>query len=104
MMRSGQLKSSIAQPEVKNIGWETIVARKPAALMLFSIADAVPTATGVTIERIGGLGAARVMRIARSERCCGLSSARKMTCALRAKDSMSVEYASRPERTFRLMT
>src|SRR5437899_12227793 len=44
------------------------------------------------------------MRTAKSPRCCAVSSARKMTCALRANDSISVEYANRPARTLRLMT
>ena len=56
------------------------------------------------MERMGGFGARRAIRTAMSARCCGVSSARKITCALRAKDSMSVEYASRPERTLRLIT
>src|SRR3984893_13510892 len=55
--RSGQLKSSTAQPSVRNMGWETIVAFSPAAFRLASSAAAVPTATGVTMEQIGGLAA-----------------------------------------------
>ncbi len=39
MIRSGQLKSSTAQPSVKNIGCDTIVACNPASLMaLFQLA------------------------------------------------------------------
>src|SRR6266480_5173687 len=104
MMRSGQLKSSTAHPAVKNIGCETITAFSPASWIFFSSASPVPTETGVTIERMGGLETAFEIRKARSGRCCGVSSARKITPDLRAKDSTSVEYASRPERTFRLMT
>ena len=59
--------------------------------MLFSRALAVPTETGVTMVRIGGLGASRAMRMATSVRLSALSSARKITGVLRANDSMSVE-------------
>src|ERR1700758_1645385 len=65
---------------------------------------AVPTATGVTIDKIGGLGAIRAISVASSARCTGESSARKITWALRENDSMSVEYARRPARTLRLIT
>ena len=50
---------------------------------------AVPTETGVTMVRIGGLGASRAMRTTMSFRLSALSSARKITLVLRANDSMS---------------
>src|SRR6185437_5777480 len=103
-MRSGQLKSSTAPPAVKKTGCETMTAFSPASCSFCSSAAPVPTGTGVTIERIGGFCAAREIRSARSARCCGLSSARKITPALRAKDSTSVEYAKRPDRTLRRIT
>ena len=53
---------------------------------------------------MGGFCVALEIRSARSARCCGESSARKITPALRANESTSVEYASRPERTLRRMT
>src|SRR5207248_10154457 len=104
MMRSGQLKSSTAHPAVKNIGCDTMIALSPASCSVFSSACPVPTETGVTIDRIGGLDAAFEMRRTSWGRCCGLSSARKITPHLRAKESTSVEYARRPERTLRLIT
>ncbi len=91
MIRSGQLKSSTAQPGVRNTGCDTMVAFRPASFSRFSTLVAVPTDTGVMMERMGGFGARRAIRTARSARCCGVSSARKITWAFRAKDSMSVE-------------
>src|SRR5439155_11508795 len=104
IMRSGQLKSSIAQPSVKNIGWETMVACRLSFCKLFSRAEAVPTATGVTTDRTGGLGAKRAIRNTRSCRWLGESSARNIRRILRANDSMSVEYTKRPTRTLRRIT
>src|SRR5437588_12568393 len=104
MIRSGQLKSSTAHPGVKNTGCDTTVPRSFSCFRRFSTPEAVPTGTGVTSDRIGGRGARRAMRTAKSPRCCAESSAKKMTCALRANDSISVEYANRPARTLRLMT
>src|SRR5881275_3248915 len=104
MIRSGQLKSQTAHPGVKNTGCDTTVPRSFSCFRRYSTPEAVPTGTGVTSDRIGGRGARRAMRTAKSPRCCAESSAKKMTCALRANDSISVEYANRPARTFRLMT
>src|SRR5436189_135291 len=61
MMRSGQLKSSTAQPGVKKTGCETMVARRLASRRRFSMMAALPTGTGVRMERIGGLGARRAI-------------------------------------------
>src|SRR5437588_5657894 len=87
MIRSGQLKSSTAQPAVKKIGCDTMLAFRPAALTFFSRATPVPTGTGVTIERIGGFDTDLEIRRTRSVKCSGVSSARKIMPALRAKDS-----------------
>src|SRR5678815_72464 len=60
-IRSGQLKSSTAHPSVKNIGCETRVARRLCDFKLASRRAAVPTFTGVTMDRMGGFVADRAM-------------------------------------------
>src|ERR1041384_4311796 len=81
-----------------------MIAFEPASPTLFSSTTPVPTGTGVTIERIGAFATDREIRRTRSVRCSGLSSAKKISPDLRAKDSISVEYARRPERTLRRIT
>src|SRR5262249_27683575 len=51
-MRSGQLKSSTAQPSDKKIGWETTTACLPAVRNRPSMRRAVPTGIGVTSTTI----------------------------------------------------
>ena len=51
MMRSGQLKSSTAQPLVKNMGWQTSRLFRPPARSDFSSWVVEPTRTGVTTDK-----------------------------------------------------
>src|SRR5207302_4637149 len=59
---SDLLKSSMAQPLVKNTGWETRVAFLPAALSCCSMRAALPTGAGVTMTSMGGLCANSAIR------------------------------------------
>ena len=52
MMRSGQLKSSTAQPSVKNMGCETMMPFNFAFFSERSSPAAVPMGTGVTSEKV----------------------------------------------------
>src|SRR5581483_9708645 len=98
LMRQGAQHNPVRPIEIldsttvgENIGCETSVALRLACSRRFSTVAAVPTPDGVTITRMGGLGAKAAMRTATSARFSELSSARKITCALRANASMSVE-------------
>ena len=86
---------------VINTGCDTMVAFRPACFKRFSTPVAVPTPTGVMMESMGGLGARRAIRTARSARCSGVSSARKSPapCARKTQcqwskpDARSARYA-----------